>query len=218
MARGNEKSKVRITTAEHLVSEFSKKVAFAKQGENYTPQAPGAQPQVEIRTPNAEDFSRLAMEAKQKSPFGASVDVKSPEEYKGYTLMMAGDGKALVSISPDGELGSVVKGPNGTANDVDAVIRAAMDSGKVKWLNAFDTILPQLYAKYGFKPVARLKFNDEYAPAGWNYDTYGKFNGGRPDVIFMARVDTKPVPYDKEVPYLDDYDEASKVARNKSTV
>ncbi|GAA3134033.1 hypothetical protein GCM10020255_008570 [Rhodococcus baikonurensis] len=53
-------------------------------------------------------------------------------------------------------------------------------------LDCFDTVLPDIYAKSGFVPVARLKWNDDYAPDGWNYSTYAPFNGGRPDVVFMA--------------------------------
>ncbi len=33
-------------------------------------------------------------------------------------------------------------------------------------LDCFDTVLPDLYADAGFVPVARLKWNDDYAPAG----------------------------------------------------
>ena len=53
-------------------------------------------------------------------------------------------------------------------------------------LDCFDTVLPAIYAKSGFVAVARLKWNDDYAPDDWNYTTYSAFNGGRPDVVFMA--------------------------------
>lgn len=53
-------------------------------------------------------------------------------------------------------------------------------------LDCFDTVLPALYADAGFVPVARLAWNDEYAPGGWDYQLFDTFNGGRPDAVFMA--------------------------------
>lgn len=53
-------------------------------------------------------------------------------------------------------------------------------------LDAFDTVLPRLYSQSGFRAVARLPFNDEYAPEGWSHEHFKAFNGGRPDVVFMA--------------------------------
>lgn len=53
-------------------------------------------------------------------------------------------------------------------------------------LDCFDTVLPTLYADAGFVPVARFAWNDDYAPDGWDYQQFGRFNGGQPDVMFMA--------------------------------
>jgi hypothetical protein len=53
-------------------------------------------------------------------------------------------------------------------------------------LDAFDTILPEFYAPHGFKAVARTKWNDEFAPEGWSKETFGAFNNGQPDVVFMT--------------------------------
>ncbi|EME63133.1 hypothetical protein G352_15155 [Rhodococcus ruber BKS 20-38] len=44
----------------------------------------------------------------------------------------------------------------------------------------------KLYADAGFVPIARLAWNDDYAPDGWNYETYRRYNNGQPDVVFMA--------------------------------
>ena len=53
-------------------------------------------------------------------------------------------------------------------------------------LDCFDTVLPTLYSDAGFVPVARLAWNDDYAPDGWDYQQFGRFNDGRPDVVFLA--------------------------------
>jgi hypothetical protein len=176
---------------------------------------------VNIHSPTAEQFSAMGNVAKQANKFGTSVDIKAPQDYSGYELIMAGDGLAHASISPDGELGSIVRGVNGTAKDVDAVVRAAIATGKVKWINAFDTVLPSLYSAYGFEAVARIAFVDEYRPDGWDYAKYAKFNNGRPDVVFMALVGSNPIPYEKNgkhIPMVASYDDAVRLTkeRNKS--
>ena len=144
-----------------------------------------------IHSPDANSFVESAMKAKKANKFGSSVSIKSAAEYEGYTLLMAGEGRAHATISPDGELGGVIRGENGTADDVHALMQAALSTGRVKWLNAFDTILPSMYGEYGFEAVARMPFNDEYKPIDWDYQLYGKYNAGRPDVIFMARTKEK---------------------------
>jgi GNAT superfamily N-acetyltransferase len=174
---------------------------------------------VNIHSPSVEQFSAIGNAAKANAKFGTSVDIKAPHDYEGYELLMAGDGLAQVSISPDGELGSLVRGPNGKASDVDAVLRAALATGKVKWLNGFDTILPSLYSEYGFEAVARLAFVDEYRPDGWDYNLYGKYNNGRPDVVFMALVGNNAVPYEKNgkhIPMVSSYDDAVRVTKERN--
>jgi GNAT superfamily N-acetyltransferase len=174
--------------------------------------------EVNIHSPTVEQFSAIGKSAQAANKFGTSVEIKAPHDYEGYELLMAGDGLAQAAISPDGELGSVVRGPNGKAADVDAVIRAAIATGKVKWLNGFDTILPSLYNNYGFEAVARLAFVDEYRPDGWDFNAYAKFNAGRPDVVFMALVGASPVPYErngKHIPVVSSYDDAVRLTKER---
>ena len=175
--------------------------------------------EVNIHGPTAEQFSAMGKVAIQANKFGTSIEIKAPQDYSGYELLMAGDGLAQAAISPDGELGSVVRGPKGSAQDVDAVIRAALATGKVKWLNGFDTTLPSLYNSYGFEAVARLAFVDDYRPDGWDFNTYAKFNKGRPDVVFMALVGANPVPYEKNsqhIPMLAGHDDAVRAVKERN--
>ena len=46
-------------------------------------------------------------------------------------------------------------------------------------LDHFDTHLSDIYSQEGFVEYQRDKWNDMYAPKGWNYEKYGK-----PDVIY----------------------------------
>lgn len=129
-----------------------------------------------------------------RGPIGRSVDVYgSPSAYKGYQLFKSEDGTAGFAISPSGELSSVVSAKGSPHRGFsDAVLAAAVQNG-AKWLMAFDTVLPQKYARFGFKPVARLPFNEEIARSDMGDEAAEAFmseakafNNGRPDVVFMV--------------------------------
>ena len=137
---------------------------------------------------DTKQFSSIAESNKKSNKFGASVDVLSSEEYEGHDIIITGSGPGAtvtIAISPSGELTSVTKSSKATRADVDAAFDMAISTGKVKYLNGFETVLPDKYAFYGFEPVARLKFNPELQPDGWDYNTYRKYNNGQPDVVFM---------------------------------
>lgn len=138
---------------------------------------------------------------------GAAVHTYDPKEYEGMRLFLSPDantgfalkGNDIVSVfkNPD----SNIKGAAGSA------LRLAVEQGGRR-LDAFDTQLPFIYADAGFEPVARLKWNDEYKPEGWDFDTFKRYNDGRPDVVFMT-YSGSPTPL-KYVPgsgpYVADYD------------
>lgn len=141
-----------------------------------------------LRDASVEDFVRVASANKASHPFGTSVDVLSADQYQNYTrIVVEKDGEtATASISPEGELGTVTKSPGASADAVKLALDLAIATGDMRWATAFDTILPSLYASKGMEVVARVKFNDEFAPEGWDYDRYRKFNDGRPDVVFLT--------------------------------
>lgn len=62
-----------------------------------------------------------------------------------------------------------------------------------------------LYGSHGFKPVAYVDWNDDYAPDGWDYGTLG-----RPRVLAMAVTDDPPAEPAEHV----GYDEAVAMARD----
>ena len=137
-----------------------------------------------------ERFSKEASANKASHKFGTSVDVSSAKEYDGYDLILIEkDGEtATISVSPTGEVGSVTKSAGATSSMVADAFKAAIETGKVKWLYGFDTILPGAYSDLGFKAMARVLFNPEFKPPGWSYETYAKYNNGKPDVVFMKYV------------------------------
>lgn len=166
---------------------------------------------------DAERFSDVAGRNKSSHKFGTSVDVYSPEDYDGYDLiLLEKDGEsASISISPTGEVGSVTKSAGATAEMVEDAFDAAIATGNVKWLNGFDTILPKIYSDLGFKTVARIPFNPEFKPDGWDYDTYRKFNNGQPDVVFMLYTGVSGIYEPGSGVKVNDYDQAAVMAQAK---
>lgn len=80
---------------------------------------------------------------------------------------------------------------------------------------AFDTALPEIYGRGGFRPVSRLPFAEDIARGGWGDDATDAFmtanakhSGGRPDLVFMVRnpADTSAVKQGRGGLLTDDYD------------
>lgn len=138
---------------------------------------------------NAEKFAAAITESKDSTPFGAAVYVyptKSTEDETGYAdmrLFLTKDGKSGVAVKPNGDIVSVFAA-QGSGNSL-SLMQLALAAGGRK-LDAFDTVLPDIYGMHGFRAIARTKWNDEYAPDGWSKDAFETFNGGEPDVVFMA--------------------------------
>lgn len=144
---------------------------------------------------------------------GKAVEVKDAGFYTDpkNALFLSDDGNAGVAVTDYGDLVSVFKHPDSRENIRPLLEDAAAISTT---LDAFDVggFLPTLYAKFGFKPVARVKFSREYAPEGWPYDL-----AGEPDVVLMVKDWNKVLPEVDEVygnvresiPLFEDYGEAA---------
>lgn len=78
---------------------------------------------------------------------------------------------------------SVFRHPKALA-DVSYLLNQAIARGGRR-LDAFDTVLPELYGKHGFVTTGRVRFNPTFAPDNWDYDLYKKYNAGHPDIVFM---------------------------------
>jgi hypothetical protein len=171
---------------------------------------------------SGKQFSAIAKRNQRGNKFGSSVDVLSEAKYKGYDLIVIESGpgaNVTLSISPDGEVGSVTKSTKATSLDVAAAFDMAISTGKVKFLNGFETILPDKYANHGFVPVARLKFDPSQKPLGWSTELYEEFNNGQPDVIFMRLGGRIGGTYDPTgFPTVDTYDQGINLASQDVTV
>ncbi len=133
-------------------------------------------------------FHRAISLAKKHNRYGAAVHIYDEADYQGAKLFTTPDGKAGFAIKPDGDIVSVFSDPR-SAKDRPAsslaMLQLALQMGGRK-LDAFDTVLPTLYGANGMRPVARIAWDDEFAPEGWDKKVFAKFNNGEPDVVFMV--------------------------------
>ena len=160
--------------------------------------------------PNAaKAFSEQITAAKNASPAGSAVHVYSEEEYSKMRLFVTDDGNAGFAVKPDGDIVSLFNKPGGLKGIAFSALHLAVQNGGTK-LDAFDTVLPAIYAKAGFTPRSRLKWDESQSPPGWDKSKFSQFNNGEPDVVFMTYdPERKGRPYAKgEGPTVATYDEA----------
>ena len=129
------------------------------------------------------EFGQAITRTARDHAFGAAVEVKDTQFYTdpGTKLFFAESGDAGIAVTKEGDLVSVFKHPSSKA-DMKPLLREAAQNSTT--LDAFDVggFLPNLYSDHGFHPVARIPFNREYAPPGWDYEKLGE-----PDVVLMVR-------------------------------
>lgn len=178
------------------------------------------------------DYGRFSLaldEAKASNAHGLYVDSQSPDALteKGAIALLSLDGMAGVAVATKGnEAGNIFGVFNNPKSEIKHtlpyLLTHAIANGGNK-LDCFNGYLARQYERYGFIPVARVPFNREYAPEGWNYERDGEpdvivwmHNGDLADVVaqrFMfTEADGGYHRYtDKEMaslPVFDDYDEA----------
>ena len=100
---------------------------------------------------------------------GWAVTPKSQEELAVTKTYLAQNGAAGFAISNDGDIEAVFSNksagaPRGTLK---SMMPQAIAAGGNK-LDCYGEYLANMYAGYGFIPVARVEFNPEYANPGWN--------------------------------------------------
>ena len=152
----------------------------------------------------ASAFHGAISDAKNKNKYGASVYVYPEEDYSGMRLFMTEDGSAGYALKPDGDVVSAFSSGNhpGVAQNL---LLHSIEQGGQK-LDAFDTVLPDLYATMGFREDARVKWDDGEAPDDWSKETFAAFNSGEPDVSLMSYRDAPASPVEERM--VGDYGEA----------
>ena len=159
---------------------------------------------------SAELFSSDMANAMSKHKMGLQVTIQNPEDLLDAKLFRTEHGGGF-AIKPDGDIVGVfnpIDAPSGSAY---SMLQLAIDQGGKK-LDAFRTYLPKVYETVGMKPVARVKWNDAYAPEGWSKETFAKYNKGEPDLVLFvhdknyfggANID--------DLPLFKEYDDAQKI-------
>ena len=131
-------------------------------------------------------------------------------------LYLSEDGQSGIAVKSNGDIVSVFAGDNAPRGSGYTLMLLAIQNGG-RQLDCFDTHLPDYYSLIGFKPVAKMKWNDEYIPEGWNKDNFKDYNNGEPDVVFMVYDPNNDIEKKKkeaeekygkknEIPYIIDYD------------
>lgn len=139
----------------------------------------------ELDPSETEVFRAQMLALKALGGHSAAVNVYDSADYAEMRLFLTADGTAGMALHGDEIVSGFVMPGSPNKGAARSMLSRMVDLGGTR-LDAFDTVLPGLYAQEGFVPVARVSWNDEYAPDDWSYDTFSMFNGGRPDVVFMA--------------------------------
>lgn len=111
---------------------------------------------------------------------GWAVTPKTAEELDGHEMVLAANGSAGAAIAADGDIQAVFRNAEtGVKGSMEAIMPRAIELGGDK-LDCYGEGLVRVYENYGFVPVARVEFNEEYANPGWDSSK------GTPDIYFMV--------------------------------
>ena len=102
-----------------------------------------------------------------------------PADLADHQLFTAHGGTVGFALDPQGDMQNLFNNGGPKGSGVDGMVEAIDRGGRTG--DAFDGFLPGLYAQLGLEETGRVKFNDDYAPKGWDFD-----RDDRPDVVFMA--------------------------------
>lgn len=103
---------------------------------------------------------------KASQPDGYKMDIHSAEDYTNYKTFQSPDWQSSVTVKPDWDITSLVSMP--WLWRWKDLLLTAIENGWNK-LDCYEQFLPWFYAKWGFIPVARVKFNPQYAPKDWKW-------------------------------------------------
>ena len=135
---------------------------------------------------------------------------EDPRDLAGARLFRTDNGSGF-AIKEDGDVTAVFADPSEPGGSAYSMLEAAVQAGGRK-LDAFDTYLPKIYETVGFRPVARLRWDDRQAPPGWDKAKYAEYNDGEPDVVFFVFDPAyQGKSGAKNVPYVDTYDQGMDV-------
>lgn len=144
-------------------------------------------------TADPEYFSVQLNRAIKENKNGLMVSPKTPQELadSGAVTFMSKDGMSGAAVTADGDIEAVFRIPGGEGKKLSyQMVVTAVDNGGVK-LDCYGEKLVQNYSKMGFEPVAKVKWNPEYAPEGWNYGPKDVYVMKLQDGLDAAQIEAK---------------------------
>ena len=143
-------------------------------------------------TSNPELFSFALEAGKRSNAHGAMVDSHTADDLKkeGALTFLSKDNMAGGAVLPDGNITAVFKNSGSMSKQAAKdIVLTAIENGGDR-LDCYGEDLVDMYARMGFEPVAKVRFNRAYAPSDWNYEALGEpyiyvmaHNGDIPDDI-----------------------------------
>lgn len=144
-------------------------------------------------TADPEYFSAQLNRAIKENKNGLMVSPKTPQELadSGAVTFMSKDGMSGAAVTADGDIEAVFRIPGGEGKKLSyQMVVTAVDNGGAK-LDCYGEKLVQNYSKMGFEPVAKVKWNPEYAPEGWNYGPKDVYVMKLQDGLDAAQIEAK---------------------------
>lgn len=144
-------------------------------------------------TADPEYFSAQLNRAIKENKNGLMVSPKTPQELadSGAITFMSKDGMSGAAVTADGDIEAVFRIPGGEGKKLSyQMVITAVDNGGVK-LDCYGEALVKNYSKMGFEPVAKVKWNPEYAPEGWNYGPKDVYVMKLQDGLDAAQIEAK---------------------------
>jgi hypothetical protein len=176
-----------------------------------------------VESTDAKAFAEAQSSAlSQRTDTKLQVDPTSEQDAQkiideGGKLFLTSDGKAGAYVTADGYMGGLFKDPNSDKNQASKALQEVRTKAGGKFFDAFGinpetgdgTTLEEIYVKNGFRPVARMPFDPDMAPKGWENTTLAS----KPDnVFFVYDPDYKAKVGEGET--ITDFDKAYEMAKN----
>ena len=173
-----------------VIAEYELDQAIDKGIKKAFPTFKGVQKILEVTDGKA--FRELMIESLNDNPFKSSVTLHTAEEYSKMRMFITEDGSTGITLTKEGFLGGAWSNPNANRpSNLSQLLVLGIKEGALI-AEAFDTVLPDMYADYGLKAVSRTPFDEAQRPLvengaleDWDYKKYKRFNQGRPDVVFF---------------------------------
>lgn len=133
-------------------------------------------------TPKAVAMFRTASQAaKRAHPDGQLLQTYEPNQLATSQVFLTADKKAGFAIK-GGDVVNLFANPNSQSDyQVLPMLSAAVGEGARRYRNFDNEALAPMLAMSGFRPVARIPFDPDIAPEGWDVDQMGS-----PDFVYYA--------------------------------